>query len=289
MAMVKAYWRLIAARAFKEACNAAGLTTRGGVMIASAVVLAMVLTLGFLGSADAQRDEIIARGGAIAFIVLFVLALFAWKFVTTPAVVYGEQGEAIHALQLRLKPRLSLSLPPDAATILRAGITHVAISGNRQSIIKHIPVVLRITCTNESDVRVQECQASLVDVRQVEEDGRLLDAGFRESVALTWSRDLKQQEFETTLQPRISKAIYVLEFTESKDLVLHRSLEIPFEYHQLFKKGTRYRLWIQVNGKDDAAAEIALDVVRDREGRTLNTNVVVAKRLDPLRSDVVQA
>jgi hypothetical protein len=287
--MVGKYWAFICRRAFKEACESVGIKTRGPLVTVTLGVIVVILALGFWGSPDAQGDETIGRVAWIAVIVVAIFFLFAWRVVTVPAKVHGEQEGRIDTLQIRLTPRLSLSLPPDAARILRDGITQVAISGNRVGVIKREPIVLRLTCTNESDVRIDGCQAFLVDVRQVETDGRLVDAGFRESVALTWARDLERQEFETSIQPHISKAIYLLEFTESKDLVLHRSLEIPFEYHQLFKKDARYRLWIQVNGKDDVAAEIALEVVRDRGGKTLNTTVVVAERVDPLKLGVVQA
>lgn len=152
--MVKAYWRFIFARAFKEACETLHLDTRERVVIAAFVIIFGILCLIFWGSADASRDEAVMRGGIIAATLATLFFLFAWKVVSVPAAVHGAQTAELDSLHLRLTPRLSLSLPTDAATMLSDGITQVAMSGHRVGILQRQPIVLRLTCSNESDVQI---------------------------------------------------------------------------------------------------------------------------------------
>lgn len=288
--MVKHYWAFICRRAFKEACATIRLDTRERVVITGAVVGVGVLTLFLWGSNDAPGDETIMRFGIVVATFAILFFLFAWKVVSVPAVLDAERIEQVSSLRARLTPKIILSLPADAVSTFREGVTRTTINGERVSMMERESIMLRLTCTNKSDVRIDECQAFLVDAKAIEPDGRLADIGFRESVALLWSLDLAAREFETSLPQRTSKAIYLLQFTGRKELNLHRSTqEIPLEYHRLFAQGVRYRLWVQVNGKDDVAAQIALDVARDRNGDTLNTTVVISERLDPLLSGVIQA
>lgn len=126
--------------------------------------------------------------------------------------------------------------------------------------------------------------ANLLDVRAVANDGKLVDIGFRESVPLSWSRDLKNPELTAEIPPDASRAIYVLCVFRNRGLAIYRGLDMPIEYHVMLQEPRRYRLWIQVNGKDDVSDRIAFDATADAEGRDINAVVVLADLIDPLQS-----
>src|SRR5690606_18645223 len=83
-------------------------------------------------------------------------------------------------------------------------------TGSRQTMVIARLDTLRIKCRNISSIRAENCEASLVDVEKINDDGSCSGIGFLEPVSLSWHRDYSVPVFEQSIGPDVTKLIYVL-------------------------------------------------------------------------------
>lgn len=234
-------------------------------MIRAAIVLAILLVLGFVGSADAATDELIARatiGGIVLFLFPFV---YAWYFVRTPAFLDAAQRDQIGVLEGKLVPKLRIILPPEGVKRIEFGTTMVSpLGGGRQSILRGVRDVIRLDCKNDGSTRLGYCTARIGRVMAVDDNGKEIDIGFRESVELHWSPHVEIQQTYADIDAGDYKSIYVLGVLP-QGYVFYNEADYPIEYHQMLLQDRRYRLWVQVAGEADVGDRVTIDVWRDRE------------------------
>jgi hypothetical protein len=219
---------------------------------------------------------------------VFVAVFFATVvvgMVVAPWQISTEESLARAAAEERLKPNLRLVLAGDEGVEINFGSTSETESGRQFTTITASENVFRLTCTNDSSLAASNCEAALVDIRRIGPDGVLLDVGFRESIALSWSRDAKRPEFSCSIQPHVSRAIYIAIARPSQNIVIYRGYDIPLEYHQIMKVPATYRLWVQVNSANAVATQIAVDIraVPAPKGAFVQACTVQARLIDPLQ------
>lgn len=252
------YWGRVHKRAYQNARHALSLESTGSVVIAGFVAAIYLLLVWHFVGADEAHVELTDRFlGWLTPFLLFPL-VYIWKIIAAPSEIDAEARTKL----LKLQPRLRLSFTKQQGVVhLGIGSVSETVTGKRYTAELASEIVLRVICTNESALRTENCRAFLINVRAVANDGALVDIGFLEPVPLSWSRDLSQREYATTLEPNMPKAIYLLTRRQHPALLLYRvSKELPFEYGRMFKDHSKYRLSIQVNGQDDAADTMCLDV-----------------------------
>jgi hypothetical protein len=219
------------------------------------------------------------------FMAVFLITVSV-GLIVAPWSIAREENAARSAAEGRLKPNLRLALATEDGVDINFGTTNEMGSGRRVTVVQGWENVFRLTCTNDSSLRASDCEAALVDIRKVDSDGTLIDIGFRESVALSWSRDIQAREFVCSIQPHISRAIYVAAAKPNQTLVIYRSNEIPLEYHRIMVEEATYRLWIQVSSADAVATQIVVDLraVPAPKGAFVQASAVRARLVDPLQS-----
>jgi len=211
--------------------------------------------------------------------------------IVAPWRIYREEAEGRVIAEKRLRPSLVLGLPSRMGQDINFGTTLESLTGHRQTNLRGRENVLQVSCTNTSALRVVKCKATLLDVRRVEADGSLSDVGFRESIALSWSRDIKSKEFLADIEPGEARAIYILAAKPNETLVIYRDNDIPIEYHQILRETAVYRLWIGVNGEYDAKAQIAVDArsVPSPKGAFVGACAVESELVNPLQPRPTEA
>ncbi|HEX8168652.1 MAG TPA: hypothetical protein VF601_23060 [Beijerinckiaceae bacterium] len=90
MGLVRDYWRHIHRLAFAEAADTLGLESRARIATGAIAVLVALGCLAFWGSADASRDELIARVAIGGVIVALFPFIYAWKLIQVPAKLDAE-------------------------------------------------------------------------------------------------------------------------------------------------------------------------------------------------------
>jgi len=113
--MAKDYWRRVRNRARAEALRAIGWESREKLIMSALGVLAALLALTFWGSADASRDELIARLGIALILVFGFPIVWALRMLRLPAEMETEQQVAanvrIDGLQNQIKALDDASKP----------------------------------------------------------------------------------------------------------------------------------------------------------------------------------
>ncbi len=252
------YWRRVAIRAALATRKA--LFFESGAVVVIAILVAAIyflLVWHFVGKDEAG---LLLTERALEWLAPLALvpAFFFYKLVTIPAEMDHEAKVGLD----RLVPRVRLSFVEQTgvARITRGHILE-SFTGSRQAVMQFPDIVLRLECTNESALRVENCRALLIGVMKVNDNGTVENIGFDEPVDLSWSRELASKEFVTAIEPGRPKPIYVVTRRRHPSLLLFRvTSEIRPEYGVLFEAGARYRLWIQVNGQDESGDRICLDV-----------------------------
>ena len=209
-------------------------------------------------------------GPAVILFVVYVVI-----FMTSPSRMYFEVYSGAEALTKKLEaitaPRLELSLSSEPFTHLavRAGLAESPYGGHRQTHVLERETILRINCKNLSGIRIDACKANLVGVRAIGEDGNEIDVGFSETLSLSWTR-IPKKTTEVDIEPDSTRLLYVLAFRPGGVLLFNYEGEgLPAEYHHLFSKHQKYRLWIQANGARDAAARICVEIEKKETTKEL--------------------
>lgn len=262
-----AYERIV----FRRAVRDFGTWVRTNVPISMFATLAAIIAFTTIAAfapkpfegVNVLQEALVALCEGIGGTFLLAIAVFVLFWGRSDHKIYWESQRQIDSLAGRLTPKLKLSFPEQYGIVhMNRGHMQEMANGRRQALYTQLPeIVLRIACTNESDTRVVGCRAWLVDVKRIRDDGTLEDVGFPDAVELLWSRDLAAQEFVAELQPSVPKSIYVLARRNGTAFVLWRQTrEIPIEYAILFNEGSKFRVWIRVNGQDDVGDKICLDI-----------------------------
>jgi len=100
--MVGAYWREVARRALCEALGVLQITSRERVVLSVVITGVGLLALAAFGSAGAFGDQLVYVLALTIFIVLSLLAIFAWKLVSVPAKMASEAKDTIQGLRQKL-------------------------------------------------------------------------------------------------------------------------------------------------------------------------------------------
>lgn len=95
--MVKAYWRRVAARAWRTSIQTLGFESRGRVVTAFLSALAIAAVLLFWGSQDAAGDMALERTVIWALAISAFLFAYVWGFLKAPAGMENEAAEAADA------------------------------------------------------------------------------------------------------------------------------------------------------------------------------------------------
>jgi hypothetical protein len=125
--MADGYWRRVHLRAHADAGKELHIESRGRVVIALLGAIGAIVALAFLGSSDASRDEIIARGAIGGIVILLFPFVYLWKFLGTPGRLeqelesklsarLDEQTGQIADLRDQMKPCIKLSYAADGKT-----------------------------------------------------------------------------------------------------------------------------------------------------------------------------
>jgi hypothetical protein len=88
--MSKDYWRRVHKRALADTIKALRLDSREQLVIKVIVIIAALACLALWGSADASRDELIARAAIAGILVLLFPFVYIWKFLGAPARLEAE-------------------------------------------------------------------------------------------------------------------------------------------------------------------------------------------------------
>ncbi len=251
------YWETVAVRAFTEAWTILFPNLKAfAVGVAVYIVYAALLWL----LADPLGATAKLSGQAILWLVPFLIlpVVFISKLVSVPAKMDAQARSELE----RFAPKLQLSLADGRLGVgIDYGTVSETFSGKRYAVATSAEHMLRLSCTNLSALRVEDCQAFIEAVMAVRDDGATEGIGFTEPVQLLWSRDVAANEFSVSIQPNARRYLHVLVRRANPCLMLfRRTQELPFEYGILFHEKRKYRMWIQANAPNAQPSRICLDV-----------------------------
>ena len=163
--MVKEYWRQVHRRAFADAAHELHIESRGRLVIALISALAAVVALFFWGSADASRDEMIARAGLASVVILLFPFVYLWKFLGAPARM-AEESDMAHEKRLSALETEIASIRADLEPrmIFRDKIDYVIVAETTPPLAYESA---RITIHNAGGTILEKC---LVKVESVWDD-----------------------------------------------------------------------------------------------------------------------
>jgi len=195
-------------------------------------------------------------------IAFFTVWLTVFLLFVGPYELWAEATSKLDAF----KPRLRLSIR--SASKLLYGTTIEAPFGKAfyTQLSDNLKCV-RVLCSNTGETPVHNCQAFLIAIMEVEEDGEKIDIGFNEHVDLSWSRDKNKPDFQVTIPQKRERFIYLLSIRPTHVSLFRNPNEIPLEYRHLFAANRTYHLDIQVSGEGCASVYLGL---RIRIGDTLD-------------------
>jgi hypothetical protein len=234
------YVRVLFAQSLKAFDRANVMTTV--VQFALAIVIALVLT----GTVRSVVDATIGMTMAVFLIILFVVHLL----FLGPYKLWAASVKEHNVLLERIKPRLRLSVAKNTPVHkLQYGATTVSpFTGVQQTQLRQSENFILIQCTNIGDFPLHDCEAFLVDVRDIENNEEHIGTRLLEPIRLNWSRNKNQPEFSVTIHPNLSRLIHLAVRHPEAVILFRNAAEIPVEHHQMFRLGRTYRLGIQVSG-----------------------------------------
>lgn len=210
--MVGRYWRDIFARAFRDSLRAVRYESGTRLMLAVLFSLAVILSLYLLGSADAWKDEAVAKAAPFALALIGFPVIFLWNLLSAPARIHLEQDEKIKALNAELVPTLRLSIAEGSGFSRAAyGGTTTSLGGTKQTTITGRGMLdgLLVDCKNISASAIEKCEAFLVDVRLQGLSGSLEPIKI-DAIPLAWLPTHNEKNYQTSIPSQGHRRVVAL-------------------------------------------------------------------------------
>ncbi|MBI2584914.1 MAG: hypothetical protein HYW28_03435 [Rhodospirillales bacterium] len=251
-------------------------------MVVALLGSSAVLPLVSYTAADVTQEAALMFLYSVVGPVLVLLVVYVIVFAKSGSDLYFEKERETNSLTEQLNTiagrRFSFALSSEPfSRVAFGGTSESPYTGSRQTQMLGDESVLRLTCRNDSGLRIEACRAFIVDVKEIDEGGNEVDLPFYENIPLLWSRDIKSDETTTDIEPWSAKLIYLFA-SRPAGVVLFRDVSgLPVEYRHLFFKQIRFRVWIQVNGSHDTGAKVCIDVEKHEGEKSGWTAKIVAQ------------
>jgi len=261
--VVKQYWKGIVRRAFNDSLIALHYTLLR-VILGLLLTVAVLVSLKTFGSADAWKDETIAKVTPwVLFLITFPL-VFLWNLFSAPARVYGEQISEIGTLKAALAPTLRLSFAGTSGfKRLEYGKTSTTMGGRKQTVITSgFRQLLLIDCKNISAMATEKCEAFLVAISR--EDAEAVAKPIQiDAIPLPWMPIEKEKIYQTSIPSEGHRNVLALQEIQGK-VYLHTD-NVPVDYIHMFDEVGTYIVTVMVCPNNGASVRFRFKLVTGPE------------------------
>jgi hypothetical protein len=225
-------------------------------MLAFIVFVAAALGLFLWGTEGTAGDEFIMGVVIVGILVALFPIVFLWQLFRQPAVMYQELKTHVDELRTKLNPSFRLVFSPYDGFALREFGTHTIFrNGKMQSVQTGEQQNICVRCENISSKPIDRCEAQLIEVLRIGDDGNPEQTLWKSSARLAWTSPDEDAHMVRLAPQSVEYVVILFRVGDGFPVPNMENPNSPFQYRRIFEPSGSYRVTIAVSG-DDAVTEI---------------------------------